>query len=126
MGIRFSLGKSERLKSRKLIDQLFSEGKKFSIGTVRVFHLISEAGDKGIQFGAGAGSRSFKKAVDRNRIKRLLRESYRLQKNQLKEVMVKQNKQLLVFFLYTGKELPVFEEVFQNTGKALKKLCEMQ
>src|SRR6478672_13727950 len=86
---QFTLGKHERLKSRKLIDELFSKGQRISVFPYRVFYLFQTKGTitaaHSLQFGTGAGTRNFKKAVDRNRIKRLTREAWRLQKNELAE-----------------------------------------
>jgi ribonuclease P protein component len=123
----FTLGKEERLKSRKQTEQLFSEGKKFTVGQVRVFYLFSKIEKASLRpaligFGTGASTKNFKKAVDRNRIKRLVREAYRLQKKDLREKLKEKNAQLNVFFIYTGRELPVYKEVYEMTGKCLDKL----
>ncbi|WP_323787482.1 ribonuclease P protein component [Psychroserpens sp.] len=77
----FSYSKKEKLKSQKLIEQLFSEGKSVSAFPLRMVYLKTEFED-GVQFktGVSVSKRNFKNAVDRNRIKRLLREAYRLNK----------------------------------------------
>jgi ribonuclease P protein component len=119
---QFTLGKEERLKSRKQTELLFSEGKKFTIAPFRFHYLFSNAEKTSLQFGAGVSKRNFKKAVDRNRIKRLMREAYRLQKIILQEKLKEQNSQISIFFIYTGKELPEYKEVFVKIGKGLDKL----
>jgi ribonuclease P protein component len=121
----YTLGKSERLKSRKVIEQLFSEGKSFAFAPFRVYYLFSDSATIPLQFGAGVSTKNFKKAVDRNRIKRLTREGWRLQKKVLNELTEEQNKPLSVFLIYTGKELPVYKEVFEKTGKIIDKLCNI-
>jgi len=78
-----------------------------------------------LQFGAGASGKNFKRAVDRNRVKRLIRESYRLQKNQLHEVVKEKKLQLQIFFIYTGKELPAFNTVKEKVGVILNKLIKI-
>jgi ribonuclease P protein component len=75
-----------------------------------------------LQAGFSASSRNFKKAVDRNRIKRLMREAYRLQKNPLQEALQAKQKQLALFFIYTGKELPDYKTVSEKIGVILNKL----
>jgi ribonuclease P protein component len=90
---QFTLGKEERLKSRKQIEQLFDKGKSFAITPFRVYFLINEmlnaqrsipiAIGINVQFGVGVSAKNFKKAVDRNRIKRLTRKAWRLQKNEI-------------------------------------------
>ena len=77
-----------------------------------------------IQFGVGVSAKNFKRAVDRNRIKRLIREAWRLQKNELKEQLRASRKQLNVFFIYTSKELPDFATVKDKVAVALKKLSD--
>jgi len=123
-----TLGKHERLKSRKQIEFLFQQGQRFAAPPFRVFYVIKkkelkEATGSLLQFGVGASSRFFKKAVDRNRIKRLGREAWRLQKRELLQVLEEQNKQLDVFFIYTGKELPAYAEVFAATTGIIQKLA---
>ncbi|WP_435413483.1 ribonuclease P protein component [Psychroserpens mesophilus] len=77
----FSYPKKEKLKSQKLIEQLFSEGKSVAAFPLRMVYLKTEFDDD-TQFktGVSTSKRNFKKAVDRNHIKRLLREAYRLNK----------------------------------------------
>ena len=128
---QFTLGKNERLKSRKQIEQLFAEGKSFVVNPFRVYYTVTgvpiaigTSTVKGLQFGIGVSSKFFKKAVDRNRIKRLTREAWRLQNIELKEKVKESNSQLNVFFIYTGKELPGFNEVKDKVAVALKKLVK--
>jgi ribonuclease P protein component len=124
---RYTLGKTERLKSRKLIEQLFKEGKSFSVQPIRVYWMLEPATGNAtcLQFGVAAGTKHFKHAVDRNRIKRLIREAYRLQKNELQQKLKDANLQLNVFFIFTGKEVPDYKLVFEKTGIALQKLSEI-
>ena len=75
-----------------------------------------------LQAGFGVSSSQFKKAVHRNRIKRLCREAYRLQKNPLMEMLKAANKSLSIFFIYTGKELPVYDEIYSKMGQALEEM----
>ncbi len=124
---RYTLGKTERLKSRKQIEHLFKEGKTFSVSPLRIYYsfdtgLKKEDSTSALQFGVGVSTRNFKKAVDRNRIKRLLREAYRLQKNELKEKVMLRKIQLNLFIIYTGRELPAYELIFEKVTVALQKV----
>jgi ribonuclease P protein component len=127
---QFTLGKNERLKSRKQIAHLFSGGQRFVVPLFRVFYSfqaerrVDEPGAF-LQAGFGASSRNFKTAVDRNRIKRLTREAYRLQKKKLQEMVTERGQPLSVFFIYTGKTLPGYDEVSKSIAKALDKLLEI-
>jgi ribonuclease P protein component len=122
---QFTLAKNERLKSRKQIEHLFNEGEKFSVNPFRIFYsFTTDNSQLTTQFGAGVSSKNFKKAVDRNRIKRLTREAWRTQNIQLKETLKKSGKQLNVFFIYTGKEIPDFTTVKDKLAVALKKLLQ--
>ena len=117
------------MKSRKQIEQLFDAGKSIVAGPFRIYYSVSEMLNAqrsmlNIQFGIGVSSKNFKSAVDRNRIKRLTREAWRLQKNELQEKIRTAGKQLKVFFIYTGKELPDFTTVKDKVAVALKRLAD--
>ena len=75
-----------------------------------------------LQFGAGVSSKNFKKAVDRNRVKRVMRETYRLQKNNLQEKLKQQNSELHLFIIYTNKELPDYKEAYIKMEMVIDKL----
>jgi ribonuclease P protein component len=120
---QFTFGRNERLKSRKAIEQLFKQGKSFSVFPFRVYYLSGQF-NATLQFGTGVSSKNFKKAVDRNRVKRLSRETWRLQKPVLQDALKEQNVQLNVFLIYTAKELPVYQEIYEKTGRIIQKLCQ--
>ncbi|MEI9910088.1 MAG: ribonuclease P protein component [Bacteroidota bacterium] len=104
MAKQFTLGKNERLKSRKSIEQLFSEGKKIVVAPYRVLYILNPSVEKAsLLFSVGVSAKNFKKAVDRNRVKRLTREAYRLQKNDLQKKTKAKRIQLNVF-LYLYRE----------------------
>lgn len=118
-----TLGRQERLKSRKLLEQLFREGQSLFVHPLKLYYRTKDLPiDMKLQAGFGVSSRTFKKAVERNRIKRLMREAYRLQKSNLQAAMANANGRLAVFFLYTGKEMPEFDLIKEKTGVALEKL----
>ncbi|MBX2930383.1 MAG: ribonuclease P protein component [Chitinophagaceae bacterium] len=104
----FTYNKQEKLKSRKLLEELFAQGNSFVVHPIKVNFLLVENNTfkTSVQIGVGVSKRNFKKATDRNRIKRLIRESYRLHKLPLHQHIKSTNKQIAVFLLYIDKELP--------------------
>lgn len=135
---RHTWNKAEKLKSRKRIEKVFKEGRSFSVFPFKVFYLLAPAPDKAvpsqepdkrasaepIQAGFGAASRKFGRAVDRNRIKRLCREAWRLQKQPLIDRLREKGSSLAIFFIYTGKELPDYRLVSGKIGVILQKLVK--
>ena len=119
---RFGFGRQEKLKSRKQIEELFLNGKNFSAFPLRVTYQFSPSEQAVVQVGVTAGKRYFKKAVDRNRIKRLIREAYRLQKNELVEVLKQRHQSCFLFFMYVDKTIPSFPVVKEAMNGCLKRL----
>ena len=121
---RYTFKKEEKLKSRKTIEQLFKDGKSFSNFPFRVLWKFAGTSASPIQTGFAVSSKHFKKAVYRNRIKRLMREAYRLQKNDLQNQLVLQQKKIVVFFIYVGNELPEYQFIFEKINHALATLIK--
>ena len=126
----------DRLKSRKTIELLFSEGKSFSIFPFRILYCLSPlefttaennvaANNEKLQVGVTVSSRNFKKAVDRNRIKRLMREAWRLQKNELQISPLLTHQSLKVFLIFTGKELPEHAMIYQKVAAVITRLIKL-
>jgi ribonuclease P protein component len=134
---RFTLAKDERLKKRTYIQELFDSGESFSIYPIKAFYFLRHDTDidDGIpgwkerimepilQFGVGVSKKNFKSAVDRNRIKRLIREAYRLQRHYLSTVIAgKKEWCLKLFVLYTGKELPTYSLIDEKMEQVLNRI----
>lgn len=105
-----------------MIQRLFTEGKSFSNFPIRVIYLEPEKQSSLLQAAFSVSNKNFKKAVERNRIKRLMRESYRLQKKHLQAILDENDKSLSLFFIYTGTEIPVYDNVLEKIGEILKNL----
>ena len=117
-------GKTEKLKSKIIIEKLFTEGKTVSAYPLRLVYLKTAlTEDVSIQTGVSVSKRNFKLAVDRNRIKRLLREAYRLNKN---EYLGTISNQYAFMILYFGKEVPSFEFVENKVKTLFEKFSKIE
>lgn len=122
----YSLPNTERLKSAKIIQHLFADGESFSVYPIRVVFLptlLPTHTNHSIQIAFSVGKRKFPKAVSRNRLKRQMREAYRLQKSGLLEALSTQEAPgLAVIFLYIGNEPLSYKRISGAMRKILKKL----
>ncbi len=119
----FSYDKKEKLKSRKQLQKIFTTGKTFSIFPVKVFFQFIDEQDSVVKAGVGVSKKYFKKAVDRNYIKRLLRETYRTEKVPLHNQLSASNKKLKIFFLFVDGHLPEHILLQQKMKTIIDKLC---
>jgi ribonuclease P protein component len=104
----FSYPKSQKLKSRKQIEILFSNNRSLYSYPLKILYQYSlhSTHQPYLQAGVTVSSRHFKKATQRNRIKRLLREAYRTNKVSLQHFLELKQVGLTLFIIYVGKEMP--------------------
>jgi ribonuclease P protein component len=103
-GNRQFFKKEERLKSKKQMEKLFSEGSAFLAYPLKVVHAnVDFEGHYPARATFAVSKKLFKKAVKRNLIKRRIREAYRLNKQQLYSALSGQKK--VIVFIYIGKEI---------------------
>lgn len=121
---RLRFPKKERLKSRKSIESLFKTGKWINAFPVLiVWQEASHEDGVAVKTGVSVSKRKVRKAVGRNRIKRLIREAYRLNKNELiATVEGSQIPGIDLMFIFSGTEKPRFVEVDQKITSLLKRL----
>lgn len=117
----FSFGKEFKICSKKKIDLLFEKGKTFKSFPFVLHFLESDFEEKvPFQFVFSAPKRSFKRAHDRNYIKRLFREVVRHRKSELEQLFP--NKKMHYFMIYSHKELPNLVQLSKDFDKLIYKL----
>jgi ribonuclease P protein component len=123
----FTYQKLDKLKSRKQTQFLFSKGQAITVFPIRLVYTIeiidnttsTTHSSSLLQAGVGAPSNTFKKAVHRNRVKRLLREAYRLEKPSFVNQAALENKKVNLFFLYTDTLVLTQAEIQAKVKEAL-------
>jgi ribonuclease P protein component len=129
---RFTFKKEERLSRKKLIDELFKNGSSFYLQPFKVLMLEKKAPlnppeDETFpaQILISVSSKNFPRAVDRNKIKRLVREAYRLNKNLLYAELEKKNKKFILAFIYTEKKIEAFSLIQEKVVASLNKIISL-
>jgi len=121
--ISHTFQKGERLKSRKTIGRIFQEGQSFIAYPLRIAWVIredSQATDYSIQFTQSVPKRRFAKAAHRNRIRRKIREAYRLHKHLLYEQLDDLDEKYALMVIYVGKEDLAYSTISKATQKWIK------
>lgn len=122
----YTFSRNERLKSRTLISRLFKEGKSFHKFPIRIVWLevetLPEDNTAPAQIAVTVPKRSFRKAVDRNRLRRQVREAYRLHKHLLYEKLKQEDKQIVLMLIYTGKEFKPYALIEKSIQKIISQI----
>ena len=122
--MQFTYPKKEKLKSKTTIDLLFSEGKSVSKYPLRLVYVENkESNTELMKMGVSVSKKYFKKAVDRNYFKRVLRETYRLNKHLLIDHLEKPH---AFMFFYQTKERLSYQEIEEKTIQLFQKFNERQ
>jgi ribonuclease P protein component len=121
-----TLSKSERLKSYTRIRSLFEKGSKLRAQPLLVYYQLYEIKDikegSCLQMGVSVSSRHFKRAVDRNLIKRRIREAYRVQKHPLVQALMQSNKHMDLFLVHLGNVIPNYQHIYIALEKLMHQL----
>lgn len=125
MGGRFSFSKKERLSGGILIHKLFSEGKTMMVYPFRIIYLFTESDlPSPAQMLISVPKRNFKRAVDRNLLKRRIKEAYRLNKSILYDVLLKEEKKLVFAMVYISNEIVSYQQIELRIKEFLLKFSE--
>ncbi|QOG03192.1 ribonuclease P protein component [Flavobacterium sp. MDT1-60] len=120
--MNFTYPKNERLKSKTTIGLLFSEGKSVSKYPLRLVYRQAEAdSEEKIKMGVSVSKKYFKRAVDRNYFKRILRETYRLNKHLLWNNL---EQPYSLMFFYQTKDKLSYEEINTKTIQLFEKFIQ--
>ncbi len=122
---KHTYGKDQKIKSVLVFDRVFAEGEKIKAFPILARHTTSSF-DANVPFQVATtvSKRRFRKAVSRNRIKRLMREAWRLEKHRLETDWTKGDPQGALVLIYVGREIPTFENCADTIRKIVDVLLE--
>ncbi|MFM1876069.1 MAG: hypothetical protein RL266_1806 [Bacteroidota bacterium] len=123
---RYTFGKAEKLCSKLEIDALFKHGESFKVYPIRVLHMRLENGAVPAKLLISVPKKRFKNAVSRNQIKRLIRETYRLNKPELIENWGNSGKYFALAFVYIGNDIIGFNEMTSVMKQLIDKLNKLE
>lgn len=125
--MKFENKRKSHLKSKRIIDALFSEGQVITKKPFRLIYLKHKDSNlTGIQHFISVPKKRFKLAVTRNRIRRVISEAYRLQVNEIKQQFEHSNTYLAIGIIYIGKKEIRFSEIEEQMKDLLEELISKQ
>ncbi|WP_322971421.1 ribonuclease P protein component [Faecalibacter sp. LW9] len=117
--MKLTFGKNEKLKSKKAIEALFSEGQSYVSHPIRIVYKVNPKSDYTIRIAESVAKKKFKHAVDRNLLKRRIKEAYRLNKHLLE---ITEDLSIDILFIYTSSKIQSYEKIDQSIQEILTKL----
>ncbi|MHB8258672.1 MAG: ribonuclease P protein component [Bacteroidia bacterium] len=119
--MRFTFKKEERLYGHAALGNVYNKGKRIQTGSVKVIYIeVSASDNPPCRVVFSVPKRSFKKAVDRNLIKRRLREIYRNNKHLFYNHLKEKEKNIHLYIIYRSQQIISFDELKESLLKALK------
>lgn len=126
MELNNKFSKLEKLKSKKSIDLLFQKGKSINIAPIRVVYLPKqESNNIPANVGVAVPKKNIKLAVNRNLIKRRIKEAYRLNNNTFKTHLLTNNISLDLMFVYNSKQILPYGEIEDKIKVILTRLIKL-
>ena len=120
-----TLHKVERLDKKKIIEKMFAGGSRsFSVFPLRVVYLPVEEQEADASILISVSKRRFKRAVKRNRVKRQIREAYRVNKHELLNILVERKCRLAIAFIYLSDQLVESSIIEDRMRVALVRITE--
>ncbi|MEQ9098398.1 MAG: ribonuclease P protein component [Imperialibacter sp.] len=120
-----TFSKSERLKRDKRIKELFQKGSSFFLYPLLIKYMESPVPEGVNQILFSVSKKNFKRAVDRNLLRRRMFEAYRLHKHTLTSLPDQENF-LLIAYIYVGKEKATYQLIERQLIAALKRLNDVK
>lgn len=123
--MNFKLTKEERIYKRDELQRLFKSSESFTAYPFKVVHYENsefKEGEPALKFAVSVPKRNFKKAVDRNLLKRRCREAFRLNRNELKEKLISDKKQVLFMIIYIARAPLNYQKIEEKIILTLQRL----
>jgi ribonuclease P protein component len=122
--MRFTFKKEERLYGHAALENVYENGKHLHSNNIKVLFIeVPQSAYPACRVVFSVPKRNFKKAVDRNLIKRRMREVYRNHKHLLYQHLAEKQKSIYIYLIYTAKQIISFDELKENLVQALQLLA---